>query len=410
MEYNPDEEPTRQIRYRPESDPNQQTSNPAGDVSPQGADDTPANTPGHSPGAASEEEPTLRLTPQTPRTPPQQAAYPSQAERYSPVPPGSYLPPQPESYSPPSASSSSPTLPNYPPPGQGNYPPAPPGAYQAQQPIYPPSRQDYSAEPSSAPYPTPTQRPPMPMADKSSANQYSQYVYPPHAPAAPAQQTRGNGYTTPAAQGARDAAGARSTFNAQQFWRDLALLGQVSSIAGLIILIFFFLPWLYTPDFSANLSGKTTIPTVGHSGWRAASGVQLFSNVPAVNLFPHLWLVLLCALALIALGVMLGLHRIRVRTAALLISLISLGALLMEFFFLIQVTSLGSAIRIGLSSISNQTLYGASWGFWLTVVATIATLGVGVYMVLEAFAPDTLRRPRAPGMPGGPGQYPTPTA
>jgi hypothetical protein len=206
-------------------------------------------------------------------------------------------------------------------------------------------------------------------------------------------------------------AGARSAFSAQQFWRDLALLGQVSGIAGILMVIFFFLPWSYTPDFTANLSGKTTIPTVTHSGWQSAAGVQLFLNAPALNLFPHLWLVLLCALALIALAVMLGLHRIRVRTAALLISLISLGALLLEFFFLIQISSLGGAIRARLSNITNQSLYGTSWGFWLAVVATIAALGVGVYMLLEAFAPDTFRRrPRAPGMPGGPGQYPTPTA
>lgn len=176
------------------------------------------------------------------------------------------------------------------------------------------------------------------------------------------------------------------------------------------MVIFFFLPWLYTPNFSANLSGRTAIPTVTHSGWGTASGVQLFSNVPALNLFPHLWLVLLCALALIVLAVMLGRHRIQARTAALLISLISLGALLMEFFFLIQASSLGSAIRIGLSNVSNQTLYGTSWGFWLTVVVTIAALGVGIYMLLEAFAPDRFRRPQAPGMPGGPGQHPTPTA
>jgi hypothetical protein len=176
------------------------------------------------------------------------------------------------------------------------------------------------------------------------------------------------------------------------------------------MVIFFFLPWLYTPNFSANLSGKSTIPTVTHSGWGTASGVQLFSNVPALNLFPHLWLVLLCALALIVLAVLLWRRRIRVRTAALLISLISLGALLLEFFFLIQASSLGNAIRVGLSSVSNQTLYGASWGFWLTVVATIAVLGVGIYMLLEAFAPGRVRRPRAPGMPGGPDQYPTPTA
>jgi hypothetical protein len=189
----------------------------------------------------------------------------------------------------------------------------------------------------------------------------------------------------------------------------MALSGQVSGITGVLMLIFFSLPWLYTPDFRANLSGKTTIPTVTHSGWGTAAGVQLFSNIPALTLFPHLWLVLLCALALIALAVLLGLHRIALRRAALLLTAISFGALVLEFFFLLQVGSLGSAIRIGISATSNQTLYGTSWGFWLTVVTTIAALGIGIYLLLEIFAPETLRKPRAPGMPGGPGQYPTPT-
>ena len=332
MAYNPDEEPTQQIHSTPESPPDQRANEPASGL------------------------------------PPQQAAHLPEAERYMPMPSGSYLPPQPESYYSPAASYYSQPPPNYPLPDQASYPPAPPGAYQTQQPIYPP--------PISAP---------------------------------PTRQARGNSYP-PSTPGAGDTAGARPAFNARQFWREMGLLGQVSGSAGLLMLIFFFLPWLYTPNFTANISGRAAIPTVTRSGWHTAAGVQLFSNVPPLNLFPHLWLVLLGALALIALGVMLGLHRISIRAAAWLLSLIALGALLLEFFFLIQVSSLGSAIRIGLSSALNQTPYGTSWGFWLTVVATIAALGVGIYMLLEAFAPDTFRRPRTPGTTGGPHQQPTPTA
>lgn len=429
MAYNPDEEPTRQIRFRPEGAPNQQTNDPAGGPSPQRAEGNPANMPERYPGSASEEEPTLRQTFNPPETPPQQPTYPASAEGYSPMPPGSYLPQQqsgaapirqypaaqgaspaqPGSHSQPSASYYPPPQQNYPPPGQGSYPPASPGAYQAEQPIYPNPRQGYPTEPYSAMPPSAPPRPATPTADQDSAASYSHYQYPSPAAAPPAQQARQYGYP-PGAPGAGNAAAARSTSNARQFWRELTLLGQVSGVAGVLMVIFFFLPWLYTPNFSANLSGRTTIPTVTHSGWGTASGVQLFLNVPALNLFPHLWLVLLGALALIVLAVLLGRHRIQARTAALLISLISLGALLMEFFFLIQASSLGNAVRIGLSNATNQTLYGASWGFWLTVVATIAALGVGIYMLLEAYAPDKFRRPRAPGMPGGPSQYPTPTA
>ncbi len=331
MAYNPDEEPTRQIRFGPGGMSNQPANTPAAGPPSQRAGSNPANMPEPYPAAAA--------------------------------------------------------------PWQ-DYPPQPYGAF-----------------PPSAPPP-----PPAPGGDQATAPLYSQYLYPPPTPAAPARQPRGNPYSSPppthspASPRGSDPTGARSAFNARQFWRDLALSGQVSGIAGLLMLIFFSLPWLYTPNFKANLSGKTTIPTVTHSGWGTAAGVQLFSNVPALNLFPHLWLVLLCALALIALAVLVGLHRISLRRAALLLTTISLGALLLEFFFLLQVGSLGSAIRIGISATSNQTLYGTSWGFWLTVVTTIAALGVGIYLLLEIVAPETLRKPRAPGMPGGPGQYPTPTA
>lgn len=327
MAYNPDEEPTRQIRYGPVGMPNQPANTPAAGSPPQHAGSNPANSPEPYPAA---------------------------------VAPWQDYPPQP-----------------------------------------------YGAFPSSAPPP-----PPPPMEDQASAPTYSQYVYPPSGPAAPERQPRGNTYPSapPASPRGRDVAGAQSAFNVRQFWHDLALTGQVSGIAGILMVIFFSLPWLYTPDFKANLSGKTTIPTITHSGWGTAAGAQLFSNIPALNLFPHLWLVLLSALALIALAVLLGLHRISARLAALLLTLISLGALLLEFFFLLQVGSLSSAIRIGVSATSNQTLYGTSWGFWLTVVTTIAALGVGIYLLLEIFAPETLRKPRAPATPGGPGQYPTPTA
>ncbi len=168
------------------------------------------------------------------------------------------------------------------------------------------------------------------------------------------------------------------------------------------MVIFFFLPWFYTPDFGriTALQSGNTIPTASHSGWSTAAGQRLFTNVPSLNLFPHLWLVLLGALALIAIAVLLGLRRISVRLAASLITLISLGALLLEFFFLIQASSIEGAVHASLNNSINQSLYGVSWGFWLAVIATIAALGVGIYMALEAFAPGTFRRTHAAGSPG----------
>jgi hypothetical protein len=188
----------------------------------------------------------------------------------------------------------------------------------------------------------------------------------------------------------------------------LTLLGQVAGIAGLVLLIFFFLPWSYTPDIRTAITQPTgTIGTINHSGWSSAVGLPLNGGNILFNLFPHLWLVLVSALALIVIAVLLGVHRITLRLAAILISIISLFALLLEILFLVQMNSVQGAVNEQLGGQLNQTLYGVSWGFWIALIATIVALGVGAYMLYREFVPQARQTPQAPRFPGGQQPYPT---
>jgi len=183
-----------------------------------------------------------------------------------------------------------------------------------------------------------------------------------------------------------------------------SLPGQLAGVAGLLLLICFFLPWSFTPDIrAATTQPSASIPTASHSGWSTANGLPLNGGATLFNLFPQLWLVLIAALTLIAIAVLLRLHRITQRLAAALITIISLFALLLEALFLVQMNSLQAAVPGRL----NQALYGVSWGFWLALAATLVALGIGAAMLYQAYAPGLERRPPAPRLPGGQQPYPT---
>jgi hypothetical protein len=223
----------------------------------------------------------------------------------------------------------------------------------------------------------------------------------------PAEEAPSIPQQTQPAQGVPTAPGFAGGMSAPQFWRELPLLGQAAGVAGLLLLIFFFLPWSFTPDISsATTQLNNRFPTTSHSGWSTASGLALLGGVTKFNLFPQLWLVLLSAIALIVIAALLGLHRISLRLAAILITLIALFALLLEILFLVQMNSFQNAINDLALGRLYQTLYGVSWGFWLGLVATIVALGVGVYIVLQEYASRTRGTPHAPRFPGD--QHPSP--
>lgn len=183
-----------------------------------------------------------------------------------------------------------------------------------------------------------------------------------------------------------------------------SLAGQLAGMAGLLLLVCFFLPWSFTPDIrAATTQPSARIPTASHSGWSTANGLPLNGGATLFNLFPQLWLVLIGALALIAIAALLWLHRITQRLAAALITIISLFALLLEVLFLVQINSVQAAVPGRL----NQTLYGVSWGFWLALVATLVALGIGASMLYQAYAPGLERRSQTPRLPEGQQPYPT---
>ncbi len=109
-----------------------------------------------------------------------------------------------------------------------------------------------------------------------------------------------------------------------------------------------------------------------------------------------------------AIAALLGLHRISQHVAALLVTITALVALLLEVLFLVQINSFQGAISELAGGRLNQTLYGVSWGFWLSLIATISALGVGAYLLYQEYAPG---RPGAPYQPRSPqDQQPYPTA
>lgn len=287
---------------------------------------------------------------------------------------------------------------------QRSYPPratgAPPPQYEGYPPLY---QADYQTTQRGYPFipgaitpAAPNQQPPGAMLPgPTRAAPYAQYFYSPQVhPTADASQPSGV-----------------AAFSMQGFWRAMGLLGQAAGIVGFLLLICFFLPWFFTPDFtSGSISGKSNAPTASYSGWHTASGLPLFDRTSSFTLFPHLWLVLVCSLALIALGVLLGARRIGLRPAAILTAALSLCALLLEFLFLIQANSIQTAVEFASGEKLNQTVYGVAWGFWLAVIATIVGLGVGGFSLLQSYtSAGTRNTPRTPGMPQHPGQHPYPT-
>jgi hypothetical protein len=239
------------------------------------------------------------------------------------------------------------------------------------------------------------------------------FQQPPASPEAQAgQPSLPPGYYQPAAPGQAGAAATPAGADQYKPWHDLSLLGQAAGIAGLLLLISFFLPWFFSPAFTArNPLGLTTLPTISHSGWSAASGVPIFDASTSLMLFPHLWLVPLSALALIAVAVLLRMGRLSIRLASVLIVAPAFLALLIEFFFLIQVNSIESAFSLSQAGIiARQVAYGLSWGFWFAVIVTIAALGIGLFLFLQEYGLTRRALPGTQQAPGGPDQQGHPTA
>lgn len=217
--------------------------------------------------------------------------------------------------------------------------------------------------------------------------------------------------TPPASSQRAGAPSVPAALSPQKIWHDLSMLMQAAGVAGLLLLIFFFLPWLFSPAFTANIPpGVRAFPTVTHSGWSVANGVPIFDASTSLALFPHLWLVPLCALALIAVGLLVRAGRLSLRLASLLIVALAFLALLMEFFFLVQVNSIEGAFAVSQTGInSRQAAYGLSWGFWLAVIVTVIALGLSLFVLLQEYGLTKRFTSGTPALRGGPEppMYPT---
>lgn len=193
-------------------------------------------------------------------------------------------------------------------------------------------------------------------------------------------------------------------FDALLFWRNLGLAGKVILVAGLALVVAFFLPWFSTPDPAATPGGgyevtaKKTVTVIVQtvSGWNtAANGLQtpFFTSgsctscvAPHVSIFLSLWLIPLAALGLIAVAWMMGRGLLWRRMAAILACVICLVALAVETFFLLEVQSLQTYDEQVFQSAGQQLTgmaYSVSWGFWAAMISTGIALLVSGFLLLQ---------------------------
>lgn len=198
------------------------------------------------------------------------------------------------------------------------------------------------------------------------------------------------------------------------FWRNVGLAGQVAVVAGVALLIAFFLPWFSTPDPTAGLkvTANKAVVTVAQplftSGWNtAANGLQtplLGSSVCAscgtshVAIFLSLWLIPLAALCLVYIAWLLSRGLLWRRMASILACVTLLVALGLEALFLLEVQSLQSYEVQVIQSAGQQltgTAYSVAWGFWVTLAVTGGALLLSSFLLLQ-------RHKSVTGMPARP--------
>lgn len=218
--------------------------------------------------------------------------------------------------------------------------------------------------------------------------------------------TGASSYTLTSAAGRR--------YNMGLFWRALGLSGQVALVAGLALLIAFFLPWFSMPDpiaglkVTANKAVVAVAQTARVSGWNtAANGLQtpLLGNgscasclTPHINIFLSLWLVPLVALGLVAIAWLLARGSLWRRVASILACVTLLVALVLEAFFLLEVQSLQSYDEQVFQSAGQRltgTAYSVAWGFWAALAVTGIALLVSGFLLLQ-------RHKSVTGMPARP--------
>ena len=201
------------------------------------------------------------------------------------------------------------------------------------------------------------------------------------------------------------AAGRR--FDTMLFMRNLGLGGQMILLAGLALVVAFFLPWFSTPDPTANATGGyiatatngvfTLAQTTSVSAWSAAAngfpiplpvGTACGISCPTfhISIFLSLWLIPGVGLVLIGIAWMMGRGLLWRRMAAIIACVALLVALTLEAFFFLEVQSLQSFdVQFFLSQNAQLmgTAYGVVWGFWVAMGASGVALLVSGFLLLQ---------------------------
>ena len=274
---------------------------------------------------------------------------------------------------------------------------------------YPPSQQPYppQAYPGSAPQPgyAPGYVPPQPVAPTPvyGSSPYPQY-------GAPSGAAPGGG------------------FDFNRFWQSLGLNGKAALLVGLLTLIVFFFPWYASADPNGTVTDTytgstgpysgtgpssvsvTVSNTATYSGFNAANGIEKLpqynklvsesndtgvfrsdgSTPPTVALSVYLWLVPLVGLILLIAAWLLSKSRLTSRQTTIALIASSVLLALLELSFLVTMNSLQNdqerTLNSGNSNVTvqlNSTLYGVAWGFWLALIAALAGLVAGLYVLSQ---------------------------
>ncbi len=203
--------------------------------------------------------------------------------------------------------------------------------------------------------------------------------------------------------------GAGGSFDFAAFWKKLALAGQVASIAGIVLLISYFLTWYSVSANSAEL---------GALGSASYNGSFIADNAGGIAFL--MWLVPLGAIAIIAGSILGALGKLQPKHITYAILGGAGAALLGEIIFLIR----SSDVTSGVTSEELKALgisAGPSFGFYLAVIATLAAGGVYAYFTFfkkpaaVGGYPQPYQQPASYSQPNSyqqasyqqPGQYPS---
>ncbi len=173
-------------------------------------------------------------------------------------------------------------------------------------------------------------------------------------------------------------------WDAGLFWRGLGLVGQVALLAGLALVIVFFLPWFSSPD-ATDPGAAWSEATNGIQTSFLSGGSCVLCQASQISIFTYLWLVPLAALGLLAIVWLLSRGVLWRRMAAILISIVLLVALALEVLYLLEVQSLHTYAEQVMQSTGQQlagSAYNVTWGFWVALAVTGAALLVSSFLLL----------------------------